>query len=66
MRGIEVMFYGGVRWRFPMGGVKFAHLGQRVDEEYVPDTADGGAIVNWDNVCMVRACEIPEEEEDDE
>lgn len=60
----EVVFNNGYRAKFPAGGVKFAHLGQRIDEEYVPDTSGGVAIVNWANVCTVR--EIPDPEEDDE
>ena len=61
---IEVVFTNGYRAKFPAGMVRFAHMGQAVDEEYVPDTSGGATVVNWDNVCAVRELPAPEEEDD--
>lgn len=63
MADIMVYFNNGIRARFPEDKLTFTHLGSMSNEEYKPDTTDGRAVVNWRNVCFVRAFE---EKEDDE
>lgn len=51
---LVIYFSNGRMARLPKDRIRFVHLGQRVDEEYTPDTAGGVAVVNWDEVCFVR------------
>ena len=61
MPEIMVGFVNGRTNRFPADLVRFARLGQHVDEEYKPDIARGGIVVNWDNVCFVMEWREPED-----
>jgi hypothetical protein len=57
---IVIYFNNGRMVRAPQDKVVFVRLGERSDADYEPDTADGKATVNWDNVCFVREWLEPE------
>lgn len=59
---VVVYFANSRMARIPKDKLKIVHLGQRIDEEYTPDTAGGAAVVNWDQVCLIRDY-IPKEED---
>ena len=64
MKELVVYFNNGRMVRLPEDKALFVNLGQPVDEEYMPDTSDGKAVINWSNVCFVRAWQESEDDDD--